>query len=90
MKNAIASVLYAGLMLIGVQALADDAMGSGSMSYKHMLKDCMARKMADDTTKSMTHDQMKSSCKDEMKMNKDSMSKDSMSKGNMGHDSMSK
>ena len=70
MKNAIAMALCTGLMLVGFQAIADDAMSSsGSMSHKQMMKDCMARQKAKDST--LSTDELKRACQDEMKMKAD-------------------
>jgi len=67
MKSLIASVLMAGMMLVGTQAFADDT----QKDTKHqMMKDCMSRMSAknDGSTKA----QMRAACKTEIKnANKD-------------------
>ena len=67
MKRLIASVLMAGMMLVGTQAFADDT----QKDTKHqMMKDCMSRMSAknDGSTKA----QMRAACKTEIKnANKD-------------------
>jgi len=81
MKRLILGTFGAGLMLIGLQALAADQM---SMSHNDkMMKDCMS-KMEGNKANTMSHDEMMKMCKDKMMkggaMKKSTMSKDSMDK----------
>jgi hypothetical protein len=57
-----------GLLLMGVQAFADDTKVHGpTMAQKHqMMKDCMAKQMSAQSGKSK--DEMKKACKDQMKL----------------------
>jgi pentapeptide MXKDX repeat protein len=61
-------MLFAALIVSGSQAFADDAKKSDSMTseQKQMMKDCMAKQKAKDS--SMSKDDMKKACMSNMKM----------------------
>jgi hypothetical protein len=69
MKNSLMPIALAALVLTGVQALADDsgAAAKTSANKAQMMKDCMARQKA--TNSSMTPAAMKTVCKNEVKGN---------------------
>lgn len=73
MQRAMTPILFAGLIWASGQALAADPMPSHSMSnssmtaaQKSMMKDCMAKQKAKDS--SMSKDDMKKTCMDKMKI----------------------
>ena len=72
MKYALTPMILTALMFTGTAAFADDAVKPDSMASQHkqMMKDCMARQKAQDT--SMSTHAMKSACKAEMKAKMDS------------------
>jgi len=72
MKRAIAPILVTAFIFTGTQALADDSTSSSSMTQHHqMMKDCMAKQKAMDS--SMSAADMKKACKDQMNMQKSGM-----------------
>jgi hypothetical protein len=64
MKHTIKGACCVAMILMGGQAFAADAQSSDSMSPAQMMKDCMAKQKAKDSTKS--RDEMKKACKAEM------------------------
>jgi pentapeptide MXKDX repeat protein len=73
MKLAITPILFAALILTSSQTFAADPMPSDSMSsssmtaaQQSMMKDCMAKQKAKDSSRSK--DDMKKACMDKMKM----------------------
>jgi pentapeptide MXKDX repeat protein len=60
----IKSAVCAAVVLIGGQAIAADQMSSDSTSHSQMMKDCMAKHKAKDST--MSKDDMKKACKAEL------------------------
>jgi hypothetical protein len=64
MNGMIKSALCAALLLSGGQAIAADQMSSTSPSHSQLMKDCMAKQKAKDST--MSKDDMKKTCKAEL------------------------
>jgi hypothetical protein len=83
MKYALTPMILTALIFTGTPAFADD-MKSDSMASQHkqMMKDCMARQKAQDS--SMSEHAMKSACKAEMKAKMDSDKMDSSHMGQPG------
>jgi hypothetical protein len=71
MNRIVSTLLIAGAMGVGMQAMADDASSSSSsssdpnMNTHHMMKDCMAKAKA--SNNGMSEQDMKKSCKDQIK-----------------------
>jgi hypothetical protein len=75
MKRIISSLMCAGLMTVGIQAIADDSPPSNSGSnatstpstikVHKMMKDCMAKQRQ--ANNGMSEEDMKKSCKDQIK-----------------------
>ena len=63
MKSMINTVLVAGLVICGSQAIADDS-PSTSQSKDQMMKECMAKQKA--TNSSMTQEAMETVCKNQI------------------------
>jgi pentapeptide MXKDX repeat protein len=73
MRRLITSIICAGFVCAGTQAVADDSMQSDTptMATQHqMMKDCMAKHAAQNDGMSKTD--IKKACGDEIKMQKDS------------------
>lgn len=67
MKRLICTIVCAGFVFAGAQALADDSMQNDS-THHQMMKDCMAKHAAKND--GMSKADMKKACGDEMKMQK--------------------
>lgn len=68
MNRTMTSIVFAGLVALSAQVLADDS--TPTMTQKHqMMKECMARQKAKDS--SVSKADMKAACKNEMSMKKD-------------------
>jgi hypothetical protein len=63
MKGIINTVVVAGLVIFGSQAIADDSPPT-SQSKDQMMKDCMAKQKA--TNSSMTQEAMETVCKNQI------------------------
>jgi len=82
MKRLLTSVFCAGMFILSAPTFADDMAKPDSMSKDHMskdhkamMKDCVAKQQA--TNSSLSKDDAMKACKDEMKMKKDAMKKPS-------------
>jgi hypothetical protein len=63
MKSMISTVVVAGLVFFGTQAIADDS-PTTSVNKDQMMKDCMAKQKA--TNSSMTQEAMETVCKNQI------------------------
>jgi pentapeptide MXKDX repeat protein len=64
MKGIIKGAVCAAIILTGGPAFAADPMSSDSTSHHKMMKDCMAKQKAQDST--MSKDDIKKACKAEL------------------------
>jgi hypothetical protein len=68
MKNTIHTTVFAGLLLCGAQAIADDSMSHVTMTKSQMMKECIEKQKTADVT--MSKAAMTRMCKDQLKQQK--------------------
>jgi hypothetical protein len=74
MKRIMTTILIAGFVAAGAQAVADDSASTQSPTKSQAMKDCMDKQKA--TNSSMTPAAMKTVCHNEAKQHKDKTGND--------------
>jgi hypothetical protein len=79
MSRTLKTLLFAGLLSFGIQAMADEASSSSDQapqSHKQLMKDCMAKAKA--ANNGMSEKDMKKACREQLKATADSPNKEPM------------